>query len=137
MESSGQLLAARRTVFCNLVGADTNDARDKHRSASIRRSFAAHRDAIVLNRKLFARIEVAVRPARRRSAWMPKSMRLLERYHNDFVRAGAKLSDADKVKLKAMNAELATLGTKFSQNVLAEVNASAVVVDTPRASSPA
>src|SRR5690606_38561155 len=40
-----------------------------------------------------------------------------------------KLSDADKAKLKDMNAELANLGTKFSQNVLAEVNASYIVVD--------
>ncbi|MBN8799432.1 MAG: M3 family metallopeptidase, partial [Stenotrophomonas nitritireducens] len=40
-----------------------------------------------------------------------------------------KLSDADKAKLKNMNAELARLGTKFSQNVLAEVNASYIVVD--------
>jgi peptidyl-dipeptidase Dcp len=46
------------------------------------------------------------------------------------VRAGAKLSDADKAKLKAMNAELAKLQTTFAQNVLEEANASALVVDT-------
>ena len=57
-------------------------------------------------------------------------MRLVERYHTNFVRAGANLSDADKTKLKAMNAELAKLGTQFSQNVLAEVNDSAIVVDS-------
>ncbi len=56
-------------------------------------------------------------------------MRLVEKYYSDFVRDGAKLSDADKTTLKAMNAELANLGTTFSQNVLAEVNAAAVVVD--------
>jgi peptidyl-dipeptidase Dcp len=59
----------------------------------------------------------------------PESRRLVERYHENFVRAGAKLSDADKARLKAMNAEMARLGTQFSQNVLNEVNASAVVVD--------
>jgi peptidyl-dipeptidase Dcp len=46
------------------------------------------------------------------------------------VRAGAKLSDADKAKLKAMNGELAKLQTTFAQNVLEEANASALVVDT-------
>ncbi|MCR2139030.1 dipeptidyl carboxypeptidase II, partial [Salmonella enterica] len=38
-------------------------------------------------------------------------------------------SEADKAKLKGMNAELANLGTKFSQNVQSEVNASAITVD--------
>ncbi len=60
----------------------------------------------------------------------PESYRLIEETYKDFVRAGAQLSDADKEKLKAMNAELASLQTKFSQNVLNEVNASAVVVDS-------
>ena len=59
-----------------------------------------------------------------------ESVRLIERYQNDFVRAGAKLSDADQTRLRAINAELATLGTTFSQNVLADVNDSAIVVDT-------
>jgi peptidyl-dipeptidase Dcp len=54
---------------------------------------------------------------------------LLDRYYTDFVRAGAKLSDSDKAKLKAINAQLASLGTKFSQNVLKETNASAVIVE--------
>ena len=45
------------------------------------------------------------------------------------MRAGAKLSDADKTKLKAMNAELAELQTTFEQNVLKEKNASSIVVD--------
>src|SRR5690606_17743678 len=56
--------------------------------------------------------------------------RLVEKYYENFVRAGAQLPDADKARLKQINAELAQLGTKFSQNVLAEVNASAVVVDS-------
>lgn len=58
-----------------------------------------------------------------------QGVRLVEKYDSDFVRDGAKLSDADKTTLKAMNAEPANLGTTFSQNVLAEVNAAAVVVD--------
>src|SRR5262249_32431215 len=58
-----------------------------------------------------------------------ESLRLLERYYADFVHAGAKLSAADKEKLKAYNAELASLTTRFGQNILDEVNDSAVVVD--------
>ena len=59
----------------------------------------------------------------------PQLAHLLERYYKDFVRAGAKLSDSDKEKLKKINAELATLQTDFEQNVLKERNASSVVVD--------
>src|SRR5439155_10410586 len=90
--------------------------------------FAAHSDVIHLNAALFARIE-ALYNARETSNLDPESKWLLERYYKDFVRAGAKLSDADKTKLKAINAELAKLQTDFEQNVLKEKNASSIVVD--------
>ena len=89
---------------------------------------AAHNDAIHLNGALFARVE-ALYNDRDKLNLDPESKWLLERYYKDFVRAGAKLSDADKTKLKAMNAELAELQTKFQQNVLKEKNASSIVVD--------
>ena len=127
MEKSGQVLNRAQTVFFSLVGADTNPVREKLRS-DYSGKFAAHGDAIALNGKLFAR--VASLYAERDSLGLDaEGVRLVERYHTDFVRGGAKLSDADKAKLKAMNSELAALGTKFSQNVLADVNASAVVID--------
>jgi peptidyl-dipeptidase Dcp len=127
MEKSGQLLERASTVFFNLVGTDTNPVREKLRSDySVR--FAAHRDAISLNGKLFARIQ-ALYDTRTELGLDPQGVRLIEKYHTDFVRDGAKLSDADKTKLKEMNAELAALATQFSQNVLKEVNDSAVVVD--------
>jgi len=127
MEKSGQELDRATTVFFNLVGADTNPAREKLRS-EYSGKFAAHRDAITLNGKLFARIQ-ALYDSRDTLGLDPQAVRLVEKYHTDFVRAGAKLSDADKVRLKDMNSQLAALGTQFSQNVLKEVNDSAVVVD--------
>ena len=127
MEKTGQLLDRATTVFFNLVGTDTNDTRKKLQ-AEYSGKFAAHRDAIALDGTLFARIQ-SVYDRRDALKLDPESRRLVERYHENFVRAGAKLSDADKARLKAMNAELARLGTQFSQNVLNEVNASAVVVD--------
>ncbi len=128
MEKSGRILYRARTVFDNLVGADTNDVRDKL-DADYAPKFAAHRDAIRLDPKLFARIQ-ALYDQRASLGLDAQGVRLVERYYSDFVRAGAKLSEADKTKLKAMNAELASLGTQFSQNVLAEVNDSAVTIDT-------
>ncbi|MCL1633460.1 M3 family metallopeptidase [Luteimonas sp. SX5] len=128
LEKSGRTLYRARVVFDNLVGADTNETRDKL-DADYAPKFAAHRDAIRLNSKLFARIQ-ALYDQRASLGLDAQGVRLIERYYSDFVRAGAKLSEADKTKLKAMNAELASLGTQFSQNVLAEVNDSAIVVDT-------
>ena len=59
-----------------------------------------------------------------------ESRRLLERYHTDFVRSGAQLSEEQKVRLREINAGLAELRTTFSQNVLNEVNDAAVVVES-------
>ncbi|MDQ3057054.1 MAG: M3 family metallopeptidase [Pseudomonadota bacterium] len=128
LEKAGQLLGRARTIFGNLDSADTNDARKKI-DAEYSPKFAAHNDAIRLNPKLFARVK-SIFDARATLGLDAVGLRLVERYHTDFVRAGAKLSEADKTRLKAINSELATLGTKFSQNVLEEVNASAVVVDS-------
>ncbi|MDR0182258.1 M3 family metallopeptidase [Lysobacter sp. UC] len=128
MENSGRTLGRATTVFFNLVGTDTNPAREKLQG-DYAPKFAAHRDAINLNGKLFQRVK-ALYDTRDSLGLDAQGKRLVERYYTDFVRAGANLSDADKIKLKQINAELAGLGTKFSQNVLAEVNASAIVVDT-------
>ncbi len=65
-----------------------------------------------------------------RSASIRNRCALVEITHRDFVRAGAELSPENKDKLRAMNTELAELETTFSQNVLAEVNANAIVVDS-------
>lgn len=127
MEKSGQVLDRATTVFFNLVGTDTNDARNKLR-ADYSAKFAAHGDAISLNPKLFARIK-ALFDKRNDLGLDAEGVRLIERYHTSFVRSGANLNDADKATLKKMNGELASLGTTFSDNVLKEVNASAVVVD--------
>ena len=128
LERSGQILTRTSTVFFSLVGVDTNDAR-KALQAEYAPKLAAHRDAISLDPQLFARIQ-QLYDTRDSLGLDAEGVRLIERYHTGFVRAGAKLSDADKAQLKAINGELAKLGTTFSQNVLAEVNDSAVVVDT-------
>ena len=128
MEKSGQLLNRATTVFFNLSGANTNDDIEKIQS-EMAPKLSAHQDAIALNPKLFARVQ-ALYDKRDTLGLDAEGKRLVERYYTDFVRAGAKLSEADKAKLKGMNAELATLQTQFSQNMLKENNASAVIVDS-------
>ena len=127
MERSGQLLTRVSNVFFNLTGANTNDNLEAIQREMAPR-LAAHNDAINLNGKLFQRIK-ALYDQRETLGLDAESRRLLERYHTDFVRAGAQLSDADKETLKVMNGELAKLSTQFSQNTLKEVNDSAVVVE--------
>jgi peptidyl-dipeptidase Dcp len=127
LERTGRLLDRAERTFSNLNAADTNPTRQKIDSETAPK-LAAHSDAIHLNPKLFARIQ-ELYSNRDDLGLDPESSYLLERYYKDFVRAGAKLSGPDKEKLKKINAELATLQTKFEQNVLKEKNASSVVVD--------
>ena len=128
LELSGRVLERVQRVFFALSSADTNDELDAIEQEMAPR-LSAHRDQILLNPKLFARLQ-ALYVAREALDLDAETRRLIEEYHTDFVRAGAELSDADKERLRAINAELATLETTFSQNALAEVNAGAVVVDT-------
>ncbi len=128
MEKSGDLLSRASTIFFALNGSNTNPEMQKV-ARTLAPKLAAHGDAIRLNPKLFARID-ALYSARDTLGLDAESARLLWRYHRDFLRAGAKLSDADKATLKQLNAELATLSTQFTQNTLKEVAASTVYVDT-------
>lgn len=128
MERSGQTLARVRRIFSNLNGTHTNPKMQEIEKAMAPK-LSAHADAIALNPVLFRRIEALYQ--RKESLGLDReSKRLLEKYYTDFVRAGAKLNEAEKTRLKAMNSELATLQTTFSQNVLKEVNASAVLVES-------
>lgn len=128
LELAGQLLNRVSRVFFALSGAHTND-QIQALQQQIAPQLAAHDDAIVLNADLFARIQTLFAD-RAELGLTPEATRLIEQYHTDFVRAGAALSSEDKSRLKEINGELASLQTKFSQNVLNEVNAMALVVDS-------
>ncbi len=127
LERSGRLLERAETVFSNLNSCNTNPEMQKIEK-EIAPKLAAHLDAIRLNAPLFARVQ-SLYDQRDKLGLDAESKFLLDRYYKDFVRAGAKLSDSDKDKLKAMNAELATLEATFEQNVLKEKNASSIVVE--------
>ena len=127
LERTGRLLDRAERTFSNLNACNTNPTLQKI-DKEMAPKLAAHHDEIFLNSKLFARVQ-QLYDNRNHLGLDPESTYLLERYYKDFVRAGAKLSDADKEKLKKINAELATLQTQFEQNVLKEKNASSVVVD--------
>jgi len=128
MERAGRMLARVSTAFGTLSGSYTNDT-----LIALGREMAPklsqHGDAIRLNGKLYQRIKTLY-DKRDTLKLDAESAYLLDRYNNDFERSGAKLSDADKEKLKEYNSKLAGLQTQFAQNTLKEANASALVVDT-------
>jgi peptidyl-dipeptidase Dcp len=114
-------------VFFNLSQSNTNDTLQKIKSDEAPK-LAAHSDEIFLNSKLFARVK-ALYDSRDTLKLDPESRYLVERYYKTFVRAGAVLSEADKETLRGLNQEEAKLTTKFEDDVLAETNKGAVVID--------
>lgn len=128
LELSGQLLNRVASVFFALSSAHTNDD-IQALEQQLAPELAAHNDAILLNRDLFARIS-ALYENRDELGLDPESHRLLERSYIDFVRAGAALDEDQQERLRDINARVAVLETRFSQNVLSEVNELAVVVDS-------
>lgn len=115
-ERSGADLVQVNLVFRNLAGTQSDDAlRTIERDMSP--VLARHRSAIYLDTKLFARID-AVLAGPEAARLNDEQKRLTERLHKNFVRAGARLSDAERTRLSDITARLATLGTQFAQNVL-------------------
>jgi len=128
MERSGQLLNRVSTVFSNLASSNTNPQIQALQQTLAPR-LSAQYDAIYLDAALYARVR-SLFVQRDTLGLDPESRRLLERYHTRFVRAGAQLSDAEKMRLRALNEELSSLTTTFQQNLLKDSNASAVIVDS-------
>ncbi|HSE13110.1 MAG TPA: peptidyl-dipeptidase Dcp [Rudaea sp.] len=122
MERSGELLTRAAKVFFALAQANTNDTLQKVQ-AEVAPKLAAHQDSIYLNPKLLARINAIYD---QRDKLKPEDRFLTERYHRNFVRAGALLSDADKTKLRALNEEESKLQTAFQNKLLAGTKAGAL-----------
>ncbi len=127
MEKSGVMLYRVMAVFVAVTGANTDDALQKVQEDEAPK-LAAHEDAIYLNDKLFQRVE-AVYNQRDTLKLDAESARLVEVIYKNFVHAGAKLSEADKAKLKDLNKEESTLSTQFTNKLLAATKDGAVVVD--------
>ncbi len=118
MESSGALLHQTSAVFSNLSASHTSsDIQAIERTMAPK--LAAHSAALYLNAPLFQRID-RIHQQRMTLGLDAQSIRLVERYHLDFVRAGAKLKDQDRVSFAQNSEKLASLFTAFSQNVLAD-----------------
>ncbi|MBM7126102.1 peptidyl-dipeptidase Dcp [Dyella flava] len=127
LEKTGVLLNRVMGVFNGITAANTDDALQKVQEDEAPK-LAEHEDAIHLNDKLFQRLQT-VYDQRDSLKLDPESQRLIEVVYRNFVMAGAKLSDADKAKLKDYNKEEAGLEAQFNNKLLAASKDGALVID--------
>ncbi|GAB3558664.1 M3 family metallopeptidase [Spelaeicoccus albus] len=126
-EKSGLLLTRVANTFFALHSSDATPEMEAI-DEEVTPRFAAHRDAIRMNRALYRRLTAIDADAENLDA---ESRRLLDKMRKDFVRSGAELDDAQQDELRAMNTELASLTSEFGRKLLADTNDSALVVDDP------
>ncbi len=115
-DRSGALLDRVTAVFFTISASATSEtvqAVQRELAAPL----AAHRNAVYMDAALFARVD-ALHARRAALGLAPEALRLLERVHLDFTRAGALLSGAAQQRYAAVMEELAALTTRFAQNVL-------------------
>src|SRR5450755_2628452 len=127
LEKSGHDLDRVSNVFFVLAGADTGDAIEAV-EREVSSLLARHSNALYLDRALYARI-AALYGRRDTLGLNAEQARVLDRYHTRFVRAGGALEKPAQDRLAAINERLASLGTQFGQNVLADEKAYALVLD--------
>ena len=127
MEKSGRMLERAQLAFEGVVQANTDPALDAVQTA-IAPKLAQHNDAIYLNPKLFERVK-ALHDKQASLTLTPEQTQVLNLYYQQFVHAGAELSDGDKAKLRTLNTDISTLETAFQQKLLAAAKAGALVVD--------
>ena len=118
LEKSGRLLTRVDSVFGNLASSATDEDLQAIELEMAPR-LSAHWSAISMHPVLFARLDT-VYQQRETLGLDAEALRVLERYHLDFVRAGAQLQGDSRDRLADIAQRLAVLGTQFSQNVLAD-----------------
>ncbi|WP_170367663.1 M3 family metallopeptidase [Ruegeria arenilitoris] len=118
LEAAGEALNKVLSVFFTVAGADSNPERE-----ALQREFspklAAHFAAISSNKALFQRVDDLW--AKRDTLKLTEEQdRVLMLTHRGFVRSGAALHGAKDARMQEIKARLASLGTAFTQNLLAD-----------------
>jgi len=125
LERAGHDLDRVAGVFFNLSGSHTNpDLQAVERAITPR--LARHGSAIYLNPELWARISAVDAEA---EALGPEERRVLDRYRTRFRRSGADLAPDAKARMAEIAGRMAELGTRFSQNLLADEGAFTLPLD--------
>ena len=127
LDRSGQALQRVSFIFDELNSNNTSDEMQKI-DTEMAPKRSAHRDAIYLDRGLWQRVD-AVYQQRAGLKLDPEQLQLVTRWHARFERAGARLAAVEQARLRALNAQIAVLTTKFGQNVLKATTEGAITVD--------
>ncbi len=130
LEKSGRVLNRVAAVFFNLAGAHTSDELQRI-ERELAPQLAAHETAVMLNPRIFARVE-DLYARRDRLRLTDEQRRVLELHRTMLVRAGARLGRKAKARVAAINERLATLATQFGQNVLKDEQSWHLVLDGER-----
>jgi peptidyl-dipeptidase Dcp len=125
LEHGGRTLTRVGSLFFSLTGTMSTDELQVI-EGELAPKLSAHQDSITLDAKLYERV-AAVHATR--ASLSGEDLRLVEKTHERFIRAGAKLDEPSKEKIRGINSELSSLTTEFSQNLLAASKANAVLVD--------
>ena len=126
-DRTGRLLSRIESLFYNLTASHTSPALQAVQR-EMAAPLAAHANAVYMHAGLFRRID-ALHERRAAAGWTPEQVRLLERIHLDFVRAGARLQGAAQRRYAEVMEALAQLTTRFGQNVLHDEASWQLVLD--------
>ena len=118
LELADRLLNRVAGVFYNLAMADSNEQR-RELETEFSPRFAQYASRVAMNRTLFNRVD-SLWQRQDQLALDQEQLRVLELYHQDFVRAGASLQGDDRTRFSQIRERLALIQTKFSQNLLAD-----------------
>ena len=129
LDRSGRELTRIESLFHNLTSSETSPALQAVQLRLAPR-LAAHSSAVYMHRALFERLD-ALHAQRDTLALTPEQRRLIERFHTDFLRAGAKLGVEPQKRYAQIMERLAELTTRFGQNVLADESAYQLVLRGP------
>ena len=128
IEKSGALLTRVRNVFSNLTSSHKNEALQAIET-ELAPLQAAHSDNILLNRRLFARVS-SLWDRRDALGLTTEQQEVLKQHYEGFVRAGARLTDEQQTRIRALNEKISLLETKFEEHLLALLKERAVIVDS-------
>lgn len=127
MERAGRSLDRIAAVFFNMTSANSSEAIRAIQTQMAPR-MAAHQNRIMLDPALFARVK-AVYQGRAEAGLDAEQRRLVERYHLQFTRAGAALTEAQRQRVAAIGERMATLSSQFQQNLMKDTDGWALFLD--------
>jgi len=128
MERTGDMLTRVGRVFSNMTSSNTNPELQAIQT-ELAPKMAAHSDNIYLNANLFARIQT-LKDQQSGLGLTTEQSKLLDDTYKSFVRAGAKLTEAQKERIREINSEISSATTEFQKNLLQAGREGAVLVET-------